>query len=46
MTALIYGGRDTSGQLCPVFALRLRSGDGRKIADQVRSAMQSWDDES
>jgi hypothetical protein len=46
MTALVYGGRDTSGQLCPVFALRLRSGNGRRIADSVRSAMQSWDDES
>lgn len=46
MMAIAVGGKDTSGQLCPVFALRLRSGGGRKIADLVQSAMQSWDDES
>lgn len=46
MTAIAVGGRDVMGQLCPVFALRLRSGSGRRIADLVRSAMQSWDDES
>ena len=46
VTLLAVGGRDTSGQMCPVFALRLRSGGGRKIAELVRSAMQSWDDES
>jgi hypothetical protein len=46
MTALTFGGRDTSAQVCPVFALRLRSSGGRTLADSVRSAMQKWDDES
>jgi hypothetical protein len=46
MTAMVVGGRDTMGQFCPVFALRLRSSGGRRVADLTRSAMQSWDDES
>ena len=46
LTAIAVGGRDLMGQLCPVFALRLRSSGGRRIADSVRSAMQAWDDES
>ena len=44
MTALIYGGKDTALQACPVLALRLRSGDGRKIAGTVRELMQGWAD--
>jgi hypothetical protein len=46
MTAIVMGGRDTSAQICPVFALRLRSSAGRSLADSVRSTMQKWDDES
>lgn len=46
MTALIYAGKDTSASVCPVFALRLRSSAGRKIADSLRASMQGWDDES
>ena len=45
MTALVYGARDTQSQVCPVFALRLRSSGGRKIADSLRVAMQGWDDQ-
>ena len=45
MTALIYGGKDTSAQVCPVFALRLRSSGGRKIADTFKGLMQEWDDQ-
>lgn len=44
MTAIALGGQDTSSQVCPVFALRLRSGDGRKIAETVRGLMQGWED--
>jgi hypothetical protein len=44
LTALMFGGRDTAAQVCPVFALRLKSGAGRGIADSVRSLMQGWDD--
>jgi hypothetical protein len=45
ITAVTFAGRDTSGQLCPVFALRLRTGAGRIIADAVRSLMQGWGDD-
>jgi hypothetical protein len=44
LTALVYAGKDTALQCCPVLGLRLRSGDGRKLADKIRADMQSWDD--
>lgn len=44
MMAAAYGGRDTALQACPVLAIRLRSADGRKAAETVRSLMQSWED--
>jgi|HubBroStandDraft_2_1064218.scaffolds.fasta_scaffold63270_2 hypothetical protein len=44
LTALTLGGRDTAAQVCPVFALRLRSSTGRDIADSIRSTMKNWDD--
>jgi hypothetical protein len=40
--AAILGGRDTSGRLCPVFALRLRGPEGRNLADVLRVQMQGW----
>ena len=46
MTAVIYAGKDTSAQVCPVFALRLKSSGGRKLADCIRGSMQDWDDAS
>jgi hypothetical protein len=45
LTALIYAGKDTSAQVCPVFGLRLRSSGGRKIADTFKALMQEWDDQ-
>lgn len=45
LTTLFLGTRDTSAQVCPVFALRLRSSGGRKIADQFKALMQDWDDQ-
>ncbi len=44
MTALVYAGRDTAMQACPVLGIRLRSGAGRRIADMMRAAMQSWEE--
>lgn len=44
MTAMMFGGRDTSATVCPVFALRLRSRGGRAVADHLKDHMQSWDD--
>lgn len=45
LTALMYAGKDTSAEVCPVFALRLRSSGGRKIADTFKALMQEWDDQ-
>lgn len=42
MAAAIYAGKDTVLQACPVLAIRLRSSDGRRLAETVRAAMQSW----
>lgn len=39
MTALIFAGKDTAAQLCPVFALKLRGPEGRQVADTLRSSM-------
>ena len=46
LTALLYAGKPTAGQLCPVFALRLSGPDGRILADRVRVVMTSWEDPS
>jgi len=39
MTTLMFAGKDTAAQLCPVFALKLRSPEGREVADGIRKAM-------
>jgi hypothetical protein len=39
MTALVFAGKDTAAQLCPVFALKLRGPEGREVADTLRSSM-------
>lgn len=39
MTALMVSGKDTSAQICPVFALRLRSSDGQAIVADIRRHM-------
>jgi hypothetical protein len=41
MTTLMLAGKDKTGQLCPVFALRLRGPDGRQVADGIRSMMRA-----
>lgn len=46
MTALTLGSHVSSGQLCPVFALRLRGPDGRKVADGVRELMRAYGEAS
>ena len=46
MSAVIFGGRDTSASVCPVFALRLRSSGGRQIADEIKARMTGWDDQA
>lgn len=39
MTTLIFAGKDTAAQLCPVFALKLRGPEGRELADNMRNWM-------
>jgi hypothetical protein len=41
----MFGGRHLSATVCPVFALRLRSSGGRRIADTFKGLMQAWDDQ-
>lgn len=42
LTALaVYAGRDSMGDMCPVFALRLRAPEGRQLADSIRALMQA-----
>lgn len=40
--ALMFAGKDTAAQVCPVFVLRLSSEDGRAIADGIRNKMRNW----
>jgi hypothetical protein len=42
LTTMLYAGKDRQGAMCPVFASRLRSPGGRKIADGLREQMQAW----
>jgi hypothetical protein len=44
MMVAAYAGRDTALQACPVLALRLRSADGRKVAEGVKALMQGWEE--
>lgn len=44
LATIVYAGRSSQGEMCPVFALRMRSPEGRKLADTIRSSMQQWDD--
>lgn len=44
MATVIYAGRDTALQCCPVLAVRLRSADGRKAAEAVKALMQNWEE--
>lgn len=44
MTALTFAGKDSLGMMCPVFVVRLRSSEGRHLADGVRAQMKAWDD--
>jgi hypothetical protein len=42
LTAIALGGLDQIGTLCPVFAARLTSPDGRRLADAIREQMRNW----
>jgi len=40
LTAMTLGGRDRTAPMCPVFALRLRSSNGRAVVDHLKAYMQ------
>lgn len=42
--AMTFLGRDTDAPVCPVLVDRLRSSDGKRIADALRELMVSWAD--
>lgn len=42
--AMTFVGRDTAAPVCPVLVDRLRSSDGKRIADALRELMTSWVD--
>lgn len=44
LSAVMFAGKDTQAQVCPVFVSRMRSSGGREIADTLKSAMTAWDD--
>lgn len=44
LTALMLGGHDQIGEICPVLSLRLLGPDGRDVADGIRHLMRSWSD--
>lgn len=46
MTAMVFAGKDEQATLCPVFSARLRSSQGRVIADGFKTQMTNWDDEA
>ena len=44
LTALLFTHKDIDAPMCPVFSVRLRSSEGRNLADLIRSTMKGWDD--
>jgi hypothetical protein len=44
MTTIVFGGKDTAADICPVLVVRMRSSEGRAIVDSVRGQMKDWND--
>jgi hypothetical protein len=45
MTSMLYNGKDTQAQVCPVLVVRMKSSEGRSVVDGVRAQMKAWDDD-
>ena len=45
LAVAVFAGKDTALQACPVLGIRLRSSDGRRLAETVRASMQGWQDQ-
>lgn len=41
LTSVVMAGRDTSAQICPVLAMRLKLPEGREVVDLIKNHMQS-----
>ena len=41
---ILFSGKDTQAQVCPVLVVRMKSSDGKRIADSMKDQMKSWDD--
>lgn len=39
---IMYAGKDTAAQVCPVFALRMRTADGEALARSIKGDQQAW----
>lgn len=39
LTSLLYAGKDTAADLCPVLAVRLRTDEGQQIVQMIRCHM-------
>ena len=39
IASLAFAGKDTAAQVCPVFAVALRTSEGRQINEEMRSRM-------
>lgn len=39
LDVILFAGKDTQAQVCPVLAVRLRSAEGKEVADTIRSIM-------
>ena len=44
LNIVTFASKDMEAMVCPVFALRLRSSDGRAIVDTMKASMKAWDD--
>lgn len=40
LTTIMFSGKETACQVCPVFALRLRTNEGQVLVGDIRRAMQ------
>lgn len=44
MNLVAFASKDIEAMVCPVFAMRLRSSEGRDIVDGLKDTMKAWND--
>jgi hypothetical protein len=45
LTTVTFAGKHQQATLCPVFTIRLRSSQGKRMVDDFKNVMQGWDDQ-